>query len=123
MKLAGSRDVRVVSTGSRFLLLAVFASMPTWLAAQETIPYEQLAPGMIVFPRHGTIHVIDIDTHSRWSRGIGIDPQVSPDGSRIVFYAWHSPSGALNVIGTREGSPLLVNTFGGSMPGPLIFKV
>ena len=87
--------------------------MPTWLAAQETIPYEQLAPGVIVFSRHGTIHVIDIDTHSRWSRGIGIDPQVSPDGSRIVFYAWHSPSGALNVIGTREGSPLLVNTFGG----------
>ena len=107
------------------IILAIFLAITTNFACQEatdeptdstingvpplphltdTIPYEKLGQGKLVFERIGPmdnnysgVYVIDIDNQSSWGIGSGVfhAPAVSPDGQKIAFVrsagsdSWH----------------------------------
>ena len=102
------------------IILAIFLAITTNFACQEatdeptdstinglphfppltdTIPYEKLGQGKLVFQRIGPmdnnysgVYVIDIDNQSSWGIGSGVfnSPAVSPDGQKIAFARWAS---------------------------------
>ena len=90
------------------IILAIFLAITTNFACQEatdstinglppltdTIPYEKLGQGKLVFERIGPsennysgVYVIDIYNQSSWGIGSGVfdSPVVSPNGQKIAF--------------------------------------